>query len=69
MQWFHSFLLELYLTRTSLQDRFAEGRFLPPVDEHQDWFLVRGEEEGGFTTLEFTRNFTSCDTKDRSIQV
>ena len=53
----------------SLQDRFANSRSLPPVDPHQDWFLLRAEEENGYTTLEFTRNYTSCDNRDRNINV
>ena len=52
-----------------LQDRFAIDRFLPPVDESQDWFVVSGEEENGYTILEFTRKLTSCDDKDLTIQV
>ncbi len=39
-------------------------RFLPPVDSSQDWFLVSGEEENGYTILEFTRNITSCDVEN-----
>ena len=53
----------------SMQDRYAEGRFLPPIDPSQDWFLVSGEEEGGYTILEFTRNWTTCDDRDVNIQV
>ena len=53
----------------SLQDRFAVDRFLPPTDESQDWFLVSGEEENGYTILEFTRNLTSCDENDLDIKV
>ncbi len=49
------------------QDRYAEGRVLPPIDSSQDWFLVRGEEEEGTTVLEFTRNLTTCDDKDLNI--
>ncbi len=52
-----------------MQDRYAEGRFLPPIDSSQDWFLVRGEEEEGTTVLEFTRNLTTCDDKDLNIEV
>jgi len=51
-----------------LQDRYAEGRYLPPIDASQDWFLVSGEEEGGYTILEFTRNLTTCDSKDLNIE-
>ncbi len=53
----------------SFQDRYAEGRFLPPIDTSQDWFLVNSEEENGFTVLEFSRNFTTCDPKDLDITV
>ena len=52
-----------------LQDRFAIDRYLPPVDESQDWFLVSGEEENGYTILEFTRNLTTCDDHDLNIKV
>ena len=52
-----------------LQDRFAIDRFLPPVDESQDWFLVSGEEENGYTILEFMRHLSSCDQNDLDIKV
>ena len=52
-----------------LQDRFAIDRFLPPVDESQDWFMVSSEEENGYTILEFNRKLTTCDDKDLTIQV
>ena len=52
-----------------LQDHFAIDRYLPPVDESQDWFLVSGEEENGYTILEFTRSLTSCDQNDLDIKV
>ena len=52
-----------------MQDRFAIDRFLPPVDESQDWFLVSGEEENGYTILEFTRSLTNCDQNDLDIKV
>ena len=42
---------------------------MPPIDEVQNWHLIRGEEENGFTTLEFWRNFITCDDKDRDILV
>ena len=51
------------------QDRFAEGRFLPPVDASQDWYLVSGEEQDGYTTLEFTRSLSTCDNKDLNVEV
>ena len=53
-----------------LQDRFAIDRYLPSVDESQDWFLVSGEEQNGYTILEFTRNLTTCDDhNDLNIKV
>ena len=52
-----------------LQDRFAVDRFLPPIDESQDWFLINGEVENDYTILEFTRNLTTCDDKDLPIKV
>ena len=45
---------------------------LPSIDDDgasQDWFLSFGEEEDGFTVLEFSRNLTTCDTKDLDIGV
>jgi len=53
---------------TQFQDRFAEGRFLPPVDASQDWYLVSGEEQDGYTTLEFTRSLSTCDNKDLNVE-
>ena len=58
-----------YLSTAILQDCFATDRYLPPVDESQDWFLVSGEEENGHTVLEFTRNLTTCDDNDLDIKV
>ena len=52
-----------------LKDRYAEIRARPPIDKSQDWFLISGEEENGFTILEFSRNLTTCDTKDLEIKV
>ena len=52
-----------------MQDRFADSRSLPPIDESQDWFITSGEEEHGFTVLEFSRNLTTCDPRDLDIKV
>ena len=52
-----------------MQDRFAIDRFLPSIDESQDWLLVDGVEENGYTILEFTRNLTNCDQSDLDIKV
>ena len=53
----------------TVQDRFATSRSPPAVDELQDWTLVEGEEEGGFTILEFTRKYITCDKNDLPITV
>ncbi len=42
---------------------------LPRRDASQDWFLSLGEEEDGYTILEFSRNLTTCDTRDLNIEV
>ena len=65
---FHS-ALYTSLCPIHLQDRFAFQQALPPIDPSQDWFLVRGMEDGGYTILEFTRNWTTCDDRDRDIEV
>lgn len=52
-----------------MQDRYATGHNTPSVDLVQNWLLISAEEESNFTTLEFTRNFTTCDDKDRDIKV
>ena len=52
-----------------IQDRYAERRELPPIDESQDWFLVSGQEKDGVTILEFSRKFITCDSRDLEIKV
>ena len=52
-----------------MQDRFAAGRVPPAVDEQQDWDLDSGEEENGFTVLEFSRKYVTCDKNDLPITV
>ena len=51
------------------QDRYAFAQSLPPVDPQQDWNLISGENENGFTTLEFWRKWVTCDERDRDIEV
>ena len=52
-----------------MQDRYAAGRSSPSIDEQQDWELEFGEEEGGYTILEFSRKYITCDEFDRPIAV
>jgi hypothetical protein len=49
-------------SNTYFHDRYAVGRYTPPIDPVQNWFLTNAEQEDGYTILEFWRNFTSCDT-------
>ena len=51
------------------QDRFAEGRYEPGIDESQDWFLTGYSEYSGRTILEFKRKMTACEEKDLDITV
>ena len=50
-----------------LQDRFADGRSRPPVDTQQDWTMVSGREENGWTIMAFSRTLQTGDTRDRDI--
>ena len=52
-----------------MQDRYADAESLPPIDPQQDWNLIRGENENGFTTLELSRKWVTCDERDRDIEV
>ena len=52
-----------------LQDRYAYGRTTPSIDVSQDWALTGGNEEGGFTTLQFERRLDTCDPNDTAIDV
>ena len=50
-----------------MQDRFADARARPPVDSQQDWNLVAGREENGWTIVSFNRALQTGDTRDRDI--
>ena len=52
-----------------MQDRYAAGRSSPSIDEQQDWELEFGEEEEGYTILEFSCKYITCDEFDRPIAV
>ena len=54
------------IVRTA-QDRFADARALPPVDSQQDWTLVAGKEENGWTIVAFNRALQTGDAHDRDI--
>ena len=50
----------ILLIITVFQDRFATTRATPSIDEHRDWVLEHGEEEGGFTILQFERKWPTA---------
>lgn len=53
-----------------MQDRRTTCRCNPTIDDIQDWKLLKGEESAdGYTVLEFTRNWTTCDSNNRDIKV
>ena len=52
-----------------VQDRYADARELPRVDTSQDWLLSSGTEQDGFTVLEFSRDWVTCDDRDNPIEV
>ena len=55
------------LRNVLLQDRFADARSRPPVDTQQDWTMVSGREENGWTIMAFSRALQTGDDRDRDI--
>ena len=51
------------------QDRYAFGHYLPPIDKTQNWFLMSAMQDGGYTELEFSRSFTTCDHENRDLDI
>ena len=51
------------------QDRFADAKAIPPLDEQQDYELTGFQESGGKTLLKFKRKFDTCDPRDRKLEV
>ena len=42
----------------------------PMIDNTtQDWLLLQGQEQNGWTALQFKRSFDSCDSMDVPIKV
>ena len=52
-----------------MQDRYAEERVTPPIDAMQDWFLISAAINDGYTELEFSRNFTTCDNESKDLDI
>jgi hypothetical protein len=52
------------------QDRFAFDKMKPVMDNTtQDWFILQGQEQNGWTAIQFKRYFDSCDPMDVPIKV
>lgn len=60
---FH-FTYETYNSCLHIQDRRTDPniRQVPTVDAQQDWNLIAGRQEDGFTILEFSRALDTGDT-------
>ena len=44
----------------------ARYNSVPLLDAHNDWILLAGAEEDGFTELSFGRNLITCDSEEDS---
>ena len=44
----------------------ARYNSVPLLDAHNDWILLGGAEEDGFTELFFGRNLITCDSEEDS---
>lgn len=45
-------------------DRHATGHVMPAMDSQQDWHLISGTEQGGYTTITMIRKLDTCDDDD-----
>ena len=55
----------MYYTIHTTGSLYAVAQSRPPIDPQKDWNPIRGEDEDGFTTLEFWRKWVTCDDLDR----
>ncbi|CAF4012623.1 unnamed protein product [Adineta steineri] len=52
-----------------IQDRFAHDKIKPDMDNTtQDWIALKGQEQNGWTALQFKRSFDTCDSMDVPIR-
>ncbi|UJR07225.1 hypothetical protein I4U23_011513 [Adineta vaga] len=57
------------LGNVTLQDRYASGESKPLIDSTtQDWFVLQGREQNGWTAVQFKRLLDTCDTMDYPIK-
>ncbi|CAF4976183.1 unnamed protein product, partial [Rotaria sp. Silwood1] len=55
--------------KVHIQDRFAFDKSKPIIDNTtQDWFVLQGQEQNGWTAIQFKRYFDSCDPMDVPIK-
>ncbi|CAF3333694.1 unnamed protein product [Rotaria sp. Silwood2] len=55
--------------KVHIQDRFAFDKIKPILDNTtQDWFALRGQEQNGWTGIQFKRYFDTCDPMDVPIK-
>ncbi|CAF3598120.1 unnamed protein product [Rotaria sp. Silwood1] len=55
--------------KVHIQDRFAFDKTKPIIDNTtQDWFVLQGQEQNGWTAIQFKRYFDSCDPMDVPIK-
>ncbi|CAF2788355.1 unnamed protein product [Rotaria sp. Silwood2] len=55
--------------KVHIQDRFAFDKIKPIIDNTtQDWFALRGQEQNGWTGIQFKRYFDTCDPMDVPIK-
>ena len=59
----------IILLHAILQDRYADQRSKPAIDNMQDWFLISAAINNGYTELEFSRNFTTCDNESKDLDI
>jgi hypothetical protein len=56
--------------KVHIQDRFAFDEVKPVMDNTtQNWFVLQGQEQNGWTAIQFKRYFDTCDPMDVPIKV
>ncbi|XP_067141855.1 DBH-like monooxygenase protein 1 [Centruroides vittatus] len=53
--------------KATFHDRYARGKFLPEIDEHQDWELLWYQQTDTHTKFRFKRFLIPCDSQDLNI--
>ncbi|XP_023242134.1 DBH-like monooxygenase protein 2 homolog [Centruroides sculpturatus] len=53
--------------KATFNDRYARGKFLPEIDDHQDWELLWYQQTDTHTKFRFKRFLIPCDSQDLHI--